>query len=87
MFELTPYQWRGRTYKTVSGLFRAVAKTYPHASMSFGETEMHVKVKRSEEGQMRDRMNSCAVRTHTTYVFDVTRGPINIICDQPKATV
>lgn len=39
----TPYSWRGRTYRTLLGLCRAVLRTYPGGSVSFGADEMQVR--------------------------------------------
>lgn len=67
-----PYTWRGKSYKTVTGLGRAIFKAYPGAGYTFGESEMHINVR----------------STRTLYVFDVARTEsVNEICDQPKRTV
>jgi len=41
-FILTPYRWRGKTYKTVTGLCRAVIRAHGSVAVSFSRYGMHV---------------------------------------------
>lgn len=63
------YTWRGKTYKTLSGLCRAVMKVHANGAISFGEHEMHVRI----------------MNTRATVVYDVTRTPDNnLVADHAK---
>lgn len=66
---LVPYTWRGRTYKTLDGLCRAVMRAHPHSSVGFDAAEMRV----------RD------LRTGEVAVYSVTRNhpTANEVADQP----
>lgn len=64
---LTPYTWRGKTYKDIRNLFRAVDKVHPRASVSFTQRTMHV----------RDR------DTNITVNYAVERGTENAIAAEP----
>lgn len=69
-FRLPIYHWRGRTYKTVLGLCRAVDRIYPNRGVSFGEFEMHVRL---------------ADDTLLIFDVAREEG-LSTICDEPKAT-
>ena len=42
---LLPYFWRGKTYKTINGICGAVMRAHPGCSVSFGQNEMHVRLR------------------------------------------
>lgn len=48
MFVLPEYEWRGKRYKSVSGLFKGVQARYPGMSLGFDE---HAMVLRNNSGQ------------------------------------
>lgn len=68
MIEWKPYRWNGKTYKTITGLFRAVVRRHPGCSMSFGPAEMFVRSR---------------TRTEAVYAV-TRAPDANIIDNQPK---
>lgn len=68
---LTPYSWRGKSYKDIRNLMKAVDRVHPHSGISFSKNAMHV----------RD------VRTGAVTNYAVERGAVNAIASEPTAEV
>ena len=53
-FNLPTYTWRGKTYKTLNGLFKRVVADFDRASMSFDRDAMIVKYQSPTTGEQRE---------------------------------
>ena len=71
VLQLTPYSWRGKSYKDIRNLMKAVDRVHPSTSITFGPDTMHV----------RDR------RTNTVTKYFVERGAVNAIAAEPTPEV
>lgn len=69
MLEFTPYSWRGKQYKDIRNLMRAVSKAHPNAGVgiSFSSDFMHVR----------------NTRTNEVTSYAVERGSVNAIASEP----
>jgi len=68
-FILPTYEWRGKTYKSISTFTRVVLKKHPFSAVSFDKDAMHVR----------------SMREDKTLVYPRTiRGSHSIIADQPE---
>ena len=65
---LTPYSWRGKSYKDIRNLMKAVERVHPGCGTSFTATTMHV----------RD------LRTNVVVSYAVERGEVNAIAAEPQ---
>ena len=66
MLTLTTYTWRGKTYKTNAGLFRATIKAYPGTSQSFDKDAMYLR----ERGGIAKRFKRSFDAQHNSIIAD-----------------
>lgn len=73
----TPYQWRGKTYKTLGGLHNAALKVYPSCGLSFEHDAMVLSFK-SETGPGRTYLR------FTRTIEDVNFTLTSVIAAEPR---